>query len=87
MDMDWKQRITRGWTLFRIIRFALSVFILIQAWKSSDWFIGLIGSVLLFQSLWNPGCCGIAGCETKPLPNEKALPDNKSLGTGFEEIK
>lgn len=50
-----------NWHPVRIIYMVLSVAILIQAWQSHEWAIGLVGGFFLYQGVFNTGCCGVSG--------------------------
>jgi uncharacterized membrane protein HdeD (DUF308 family) len=62
---DVKYRLMNNWHTMRIVRLALAVFFLIDAWKASDLLIALFGGLLLFQGIWNVGCCGAGSCEVR----------------------
>ncbi len=84
---DWKQRLTKGWTLMRIIRLGLAIVVLSEAWKNSEILFGLLGGILLFQSLSNTGCCGVAGCDTYQSPSKTLSSDDNNKEITFEEVK
>lgn len=67
----------------RFLRFGLAVFVLIEAVRNYDVMFGIIGFVLLLQSIFNVGCCNNGACYTgKVEPN-----DNETKEVIFEEVK
>lgn len=79
---NWKNIILRGWNFMRILRFVLSVIVIIEAVKNYDVLFGVIGLVLLLQSVFNVGCCSNGACYTGNVNSEE---ENKEVV--FEEIK
>lgn len=66
----------------RIIRAALSIMLILQSIQISQWPVGLLGGMLLFQAITNTGCCGAAGCS---VPVNKK---NQNIDTiEYEEVK
>jgi len=62
--------IARNWHFMRVLRVALSLIILIQAWYANDITTALIGVMLLLMGLFNIGCCGAGGCYTSVRKKE-----------------
>jgi hypothetical protein len=87
MLSNWRQRLMRGWGLMRLFRLGLAVLVLIEAWKNTEILFGILGGILLFQSLLDIGCCGSGGCEINyPKAKERpGIPDAKEVT--FEELK
>lgn len=81
---DWKNIIFRNWNLMRLIRLGLSVFIIVEAVNNYDVLFGVIGSVLLLQSVFNVGCCSNGACYTG-RPDVDDIDVSKEVI--FEEIK
>ena len=51
-----------GWDVLRLLRLALGIFCLGDALVQKNLLTGVIGTVLLYQALFNTGCCGSGGC-------------------------
>lgn len=79
--MGWKHIITRNWNLMRVIRLALSVFLLIESVRNYDVMLSVIGSVLFLQSVFNLGCCSNGACYTGRSDS------NETGEVIYEEIK
>lgn len=54
--------ILNNWNAWRIIRLALSVVFLISGFMNSDYFLAAGGGFILFQALFNKGCCAVGNC-------------------------
>ena len=67
----------------RMVKFVLSIIILIQSVEQHDWMFGLLGGIFISQTLLNIGCCGAGGCA---VPMKKVDPENIE-DVQFEEIK
>lgn len=66
------QSITSNWNLFRILRVALGIFILVQGIIGKDTFSMVMGSAFAGMAIFNVGCCGAGGCATdSSFKNEK----------------
>lgn len=65
------QTILKDWNLFRVLRVALGIFILIQGIVIKDGFSMLMGSVFGGMALFNIGCCGSGGCGIPANPKAK----------------
>jgi hypothetical protein len=82
-----KNRLITGWGLMRFIRLALALIIIVQAVTSYEILFAVLGGFLLFQAVFNYGCCGASGCDI-----DHSMSRSKSSGktgevTTFEEIK
>jgi hypothetical protein len=69
--------LTQNWGFMRIIRLIIGGYALFEAVRSSDIFIGIMGTVILGMALFNIGC-GPQGC---------GVPTNRSKSTHSEEIE
>jgi hypothetical protein len=85
MFNDWKQRLTTGWSLIRLVRLGLAFMVLAEAWKNSELLFALLGTVLLFQSVLNVGCCGSGACDIDPETGKTESAAPKEIH--FTEIK
>lgn len=78
-----KVTLLSGWNLMRFLRLGMGTLMAIQFFQTSDKLVGLIGAFLLYQALFNKGCCGANGCATSP----KNTNNNNIEDIKFEEIK
>lgn len=78
-----KETLLKGWHLMRILRLGMGSLMVVQFIQTSDKLVGLIGALLLYQALFNKGCCSNNGCAA--TPQNKA--NNKIEDISFEEIK
>jgi hypothetical protein len=79
----YKEQIFSNWTLMRMVKFVLSIIILIQSVQQHDLMFGFLGGIFLTQTLLNIGCCGVGGCS---VPVKKV--DSSTIqDVQFEEIK
>jgi len=76
--INFMQAILSNWNLFRILRVALGIFILVQGLVGKDTFSIVMGSVFAGMALFNVGCCGAGGCAT-----DNRMTNNK---TNTEEV-
>lgn len=83
MFSDLKNIIFRNWNFMRAVRMALALFILVEAVVNYDVMFGVVGFVLLLQSVFNVGCCSSGACYTGKVHD---VP-NDSQEISFEEIK
>lgn len=65
----------------RVLRLVLGVFVIIQAFISHDWKLGILGAVFTALPLLNIGCCGACGCSV-PLKKE----NDASKEISYEEV-
>jgi hypothetical protein len=76
------QTITSNWHLMRIIRFVLSIAIIIEAWSVHDKLLGMFGLLFLGMSLFNVGCCS-----TQCTSRQTKIDSTKQEEISYEEIK
>ena len=69
--------LTQNWGFMRIIRLIIGGYALFEAVRSSDIFIGIMGTVILGMALFNIGC-GPQGC---------GVPTHQSKSTHSDEIE
>lgn len=79
----WKNIIFSNWNFMRFLRFGLGVFVLVEAIRNYDVTFGIIGSVLLLQTIFNVGCCNGGACYTGKTEST----ENESKEVVFEEVK
>lgn len=80
------RRFTSGWTFLRLIRLAVALMIIREAWSSSELLLAIIGGFLMVQAVFNYGCCSTAGCDINDR-FEPGLPDETGEETTFIEVK
>jgi hypothetical protein len=83
---EWTQRITTGWGFIRLLRLALAIFVIVEAFKNYDLLFGALGIILLAQALFNVGCCASAGCEVNSRV-KAGTPATSESEITFKEIK
>lgn len=54
--------IFNNWNVMRLLRLALGIFALVQAFFQKDIIVGLLAGFLLFTAIAYVGCCGSNGC-------------------------
>ena len=70
------------WNWIRLLRLALTIIVGIEAYRSGEVVFYIIGSILLFQTVFGGACSVNGSCEV----NTKS--DNQSLDSvEYEEIK
>jgi hypothetical protein len=75
-----KQMILNNWHFMRLLRLALGIFIIVQAFITKDWTLGVLGTLFAAMPLFNIGCCGTGACEA---PQQKA---GTSKEIRYEEV-
>lgn len=78
-----KETLLTGWHFMRFLRLGMGTLMAVQFFQTSDKLVGLIGALLLYQALFNKGCCGANGCATSP----KSTTNNNIEDINFEEVK
>lgn len=79
------ETILTGWTVVRWMRLGLAVLLLWGAADKHDLVPGLLGGLLLYQAVFNAGCCGMSTCATPP--QKTARPLSPDLSVEFEDVK
>ena len=77
----WTQ-IIQPWGLMRIARMFIGVYAFVEAYKTSDTLIAVMGLVLVGMAVFNMGC-GAHGCG---IPANKKITDGKE-DVEFEEVR
>lgn len=78
-----KYKLLNNWSIARMVRLAIGLWLAVLGIQSSDWAIGLFGGFFLYQALTDTGCCSSGAC----APQHS---NTKAEGTEtieFEEIK
>lgn len=52
----------------RLLRLALAIIILVDAWRGETWWLMIFGAILAWQAVMNVGCtaCNTGSCTTTP---------------------
>jgi hypothetical protein len=79
-----KETILTGWHLMRLLRLGMGTLMAVQFFQTSDKLVGALGLLLLYQAIFNKGCCGANGCATSPKSLKK---EDKIEDISFEEVK
>ncbi|HVW15550.1 MAG TPA: hypothetical protein VHB54_17085 [Mucilaginibacter sp.] len=79
-----RQRIFSNWHFARILRLAISIWILVLSIQSRDVLMGLFGAFFLYTAIAGVGCCGMNNCYTSP---PKIGNTENSEHIEYEEIK
>jgi hypothetical protein len=69
--------LTQNWGFMRIIRLFIGGYALVEAIRTSDVLIGIMGTVLLGMALFNLGC-GAQGC---------GVPTSRTKNTHLDDIE
>lgn len=72
----------RNWNIFRFIRLALGIVVIIQGFSNHEILFGIAGVFLSLTALANVGCCGSNGCAV----NTKQLPSKTGNEIIYEEV-
>ena len=62
MFNDLKNKLVHGWNLTRIIRLLLAGILIAQSIDNSEILFAALGGLLLFQAVFNYGCCSTGAC-------------------------
>jgi hypothetical protein len=72
---DFIARIRTPWSFMRILRFVLSLLLVIQSVVMKEWIFLPLGAFFMVQSLAGWGCCSPAGCEIQPPASHQKIQD------------
>lgn len=78
-----KYKLLNNWSIVRIVRLAIGLWLAVLGIQSADWATGLFGGFFLYQALTDTGCCGSGACA--PPRSQKAKGGEETID--FEEIK
>lgn len=82
-----KSRLLFGWTVMRLLRVALGVVAGIEAVYNADLMLGALAGILLYQGLFNAGCCGMGSCEINHVSGKQTSAITAPSDTTFTEVK
>lgn len=71
-------RLKTGWSLMRLVRFLLAIAMFVEAYRTHDWLYIPLGMFLLWQAVFNTGCCTVYNARSVT---------NESQEVTYEEIK
>lgn len=60
-----KDRIFKNWNTWRVIRYLLSLVFVISGAMEADYFLLAGGIFIMYQAVFNTGCCSSRSCEVK----------------------
>lgn len=72
-----RHNIFNNWTLFRFIRLALGIFIIVEGIRSEMWMMMGLGVLFSLLPLLNMGGCSTGNC---------AVPTNEKIDSSEEEL-
>lgn len=72
----WKNTFLSNWHFMRWLRLIIGLIVLVEAFRASSGWLGLMAALFLYQAIFNAGCC-CAGSSCS-VPAER--PDKKHLG-------
>lgn len=67
----------------RFLRLGMGILMMVQSLQMHDKLIGAIAIILLYQALFNKGCCAANVCAS-PMPKQTS---NNTEEISFEEVK
>lgn len=67
----------------RFLRLGMGISMMVQSVQMHDKLIGAIAIILLYQALFNKGCCAANACAS-PMPKQTS---NSTEEINFEEVK
>lgn len=67
----------------RFLRLGMGILMIIQSVQMKDKLIGAIALILLYQALFNKGCCAAQSCAS-PMPKQT---NTTTEDISFEEVK
>lgn len=79
-----KETLLNNWGLMRILRLVMGTLMMYQFYITGDKIVVAIGAVLLYQALFNKGCCANNACAPKKTTNSQT---NNIEDIVFEEVK
>lgn len=76
-----KQVIFSNWNFIRVLRLAMGIAIIVQAFMAKDVLFGMIGILFTVMPVFNLGCCTTGNC-VMPVQEK----DTISKKTIYEEV-
>jgi len=76
-----KQVIFSNWNFIRVLRLAMGIAIMVQAFMAKDVLFGMIGILFTAMPVFNLGCCAAGNCAA---PVRKEDPNAKEIN--YEEV-
>ena len=81
-----KESLLTNWSLIRIVRLALGIWMIGWSIQAKDWAMGLFGGFFLYQAVTNTGCCGSGACYTPPR-GRRTTTAEATKEIEYEEVK
>ena len=81
-----KTFLTTGWSLMRVLRFAMGTAGLIFAVRNHDILLGFSGGLLLLMAAFNFGCCAVGGCNVPANISKIKTNSKEPENTSYEEV-
>jgi hypothetical protein len=81
-----KQKLLTNWHLMRIFRLGIGIWMVVLAFQTYDWAVGLFGAFFLYQAVTDTGCCGAQGCYT-PKRRDSVQSIKAPDEVDYEEVK
>lgn len=75
--------IRSNWNLFRFIRLAIGMYILIDGIRTGMWMLIALGILFSIMPLLNIGCCATGNCAISPKEQDSSNADEVS----YKEVK
>ncbi|MEO6288823.1 MAG: hypothetical protein ABIO76_02815 [Ginsengibacter sp.] len=67
-----KTLLLKNWNFMRLLRLAIGVWAVVEAFQNSNSLLGLLGGSILVMAVMNIGCCSVNGsCKTPASTNKK----------------
>lgn len=76
-------KLKQPWGALRLLRLALALIIMYDAYMGQTWWLMAIGGLFAYQAIANVGCAG-GGCE---VPAENKSLDQPDVEIEYEEVK
>ena len=68
----------------RVLRAGFAVWIMAEAWRTSQWLLLIPGGIFAMQAIFDVGCCGASGCAPSPTRQNQAP---KTEEVTYEEVR
>ncbi|MDX1364203.1 hypothetical protein [Arenibacter latericius] len=75
--------IRNNWNLFRFIRLAIGLYLLIDGVRTGMWMLIAIGVAFTVMPLLNIGCCATGNCSVSPTNENRSNSEELT----YEEVK
>ncbi|MCO6495141.1 MAG: hypothetical protein J5I91_05610 [Bacteroidetes bacterium] len=79
------KELLKGWNLMRVLYLVMGILIIIQGVETKEWFVALMGGLLLVMGIFKMGCANTKSCCNTAISPKKSESNNDEIN--FEEIK